>query len=112
MFKIIAVAGMSLMLIGCGDGKPSARTVEQYTEVQAEQQVKAKLRDPESAQFSDVQISPSSNHTIACGKVNSKNGFGGMSGPQRFVSNGSADATFVEGELESGTMDQIWAKLC
>lgn len=46
-----------------------------------ESAVKRELRDPESAQFSDVAVNVES----ACGFVNSKNGYGGYAGKQPFV---------------------------
>jgi hypothetical protein len=43
--------------------------------------VKRELRDPDSAQFSDVTVNVES----ACGFVNSKNGYGGFAGKTAFV---------------------------
>ena len=50
-----------------------------------EDAVKAELRDPDSAQFSDVV----SEAGVACGFVNAKNGYGGFSGKMAFVVTGS-----------------------
>ena len=49
--------------------------------------VKRELRDPESAQFTDVEIGAN----VACGFVNSKNGYGGYAGRVPFLVRG-ADA--------------------
>ncbi|MGV7119597.1 hypothetical protein [Sphingopyxis sp. 550A] len=61
-----------------------------------ESPVKRQLRDPTSAQFSDVTV----NIESACGFVNSKNGFGGYSGTVPFIVIGSspesAEVVFVE----------------
>lgn len=40
-----------------------------------------KLRDPDSAKFSDLLIK----EKVVCGKVNAKNRFGGYEGPKGFV---------------------------
>lgn len=45
--------------------------------------VRGILRDPASAQFSNVNAFPDS--YAACGKVNSKNGFGGYAGEESFA---------------------------
>lgn len=50
----------------------------------AKERVLASLRDPGSADFGPVTISYK-NGTVACGTVNARNGFGGMSGQQLFV---------------------------
>lgn len=50
----------------------------------AKDRVLASLRDPGSATFGPVAISHK-NGTVACGTVNAKNGFGGMTGAQPFI---------------------------
>jgi hypothetical protein len=44
-----------------------------------------------------------------CGYVNARNGFGGMTGPQRFISGG---ATVLESEMGPGEMDISWSQFC
>lgn len=73
--------------------------------------VRAKLRDPKSAEFKDVFFSlGKKNIPVTCGLVNSKNGFGGYAGFQRFVSAGRPDLTFLEGEVRD--FQQVWDQLC
>lgn len=55
--------------------------------------VKNQLRDPESAQFSDVTVNVES----ACGFVNSKNGYGGYSGKKPFVAVGTENVRIIDG---------------
>ena len=58
---------------------------------------RAKLKDPESAEFKDVYFHRGKDGIPAtCGTVNSKNGFGGFTGYQHFISAGSPDLTFLE----------------
>jgi len=46
---------------------------------------RARLRDPDSAQFQDAFIIGTSKNRTVCGIVNAKNGFGGYSGYAPFV---------------------------
>lgn len=72
---------------GCGALDPSAGT--EVTEKQAafqqtvEGAVRAILRDPDSAKFSEVKAYPDAG--VACGKVNAKNAFGGFVGDENFA---------------------------
>lgn len=73
LLAIVAIAGLSATSCGkVGD---------------AENAVRDTLRDPQSAVFTKVEYGRFfGNGTEAvCGYVNSRNGFGGMSGPKRFA---------------------------
>lgn len=112
--KCIIALALVLASSGCGDGdsgRNSDSTIEAMVEVGARDAVKAKLRDPDSAIFSDVFVSRRSGSPIACGKVNSRNGFGGMTGAQRFISNG-ANLAFLEEEMADGTIGEVWGRFC
>ena len=59
-------------------------------EMLAERRVKGVLKDPDSAQFTDlVVIKPKSfdpkRPGVVCGNVNAKNSFGGYTGPKQFI---------------------------
>lgn len=84
---------------------PSEPSAAAYTMV-AEGMIRQKLRDPDSAKFRDVRVGGSVNGKIICGYVNSRNGFGGMTGDQRFAVSGMA---VLEEELAPGEMDLIWS---
>ena len=74
--------------------------------------VRQKLKDPQSAQFQKVFFHRGKdNIPMTCGEVNSKNGFGGYTGFQRFVSAGREDATFVEAEVTSD-FAMVWSRFC
>lgn len=70
--------------------------------------VRARLKDPKSAKFKDVyymdHVTP-----VICGKVNSRNGFGGMSGFQHFLARGEVLVLF---EKEADDFGDTWNKLC
>jgi hypothetical protein len=70
--------------------------------------VKSILKDPNSAEFKDVYFSKKSN--VACGKVNSKNGFGGYVGFKRFISGTTPDLTFIEDQVKDFYI--LWNKMC
>lgn len=76
--------------------------------------VKAKLRDPDSAVFRNVYFHQgATNAPTTCGEVNSKNGFGGMAGFQRFLSAGRAEFTLMPGDMSSpAEFEKVWAALC
>ncbi|UVO50177.1 hypothetical protein M0208_06450 [Sphingomonas sp. SUN019] len=77
----------------------------------AETLVKQHLRDPSSAEFSDVRVVPAAGNSpsVVCGKVNARNGFGGMAGTQRFVAGGTVT---VEGEIGTEAMTELWRRSC
>jgi hypothetical protein len=83
----------------------------------AEFQVKRYLRDPDSAKFSDIHGAdlPSVPGTeiqgwsVICGVVNSRNGFGGYSGPERFIVI-VMSATDAEVDFEHATRKRDFAK--
>jgi len=50
---------------------------------EVEEQVRARLKDPESARFSGVWIGPDAKY--ACGDVNAKNAMGGYAGSTAFM---------------------------
>lgn len=76
----------------------------------AQAAVKRKLKDSKSAEFSSERLNKSSGTLVVCGYVNSKNSFGGFSGKQKYVSNGSSDGTFIEEEVEN--FISVWNKFC
>ena len=51
----------------------------------AEMLVKARLKDPFSAEFSDVRVLGTGAQERVCGLVNAKNSFGAYSGSERFL---------------------------
>lgn len=73
--------------------------------------VKAKLKDPSSAQFRNVYFHRGADGIpMTCGEVNSKNSFGGYSGYQRFVSAGKPELTFLQEQVAD--FNTVWKRLC
>lgn len=75
------------------------------------QTLRDKLRDPDSAVFRNEAFFSGGIVPVVCGEVNSKNGFGGMTGFQRFFAAGDKMAV-IESEMADGEMQKMWDKLC
>lgn len=73
----------------------------------AKASVKARLKDPSSAEFGQVVVKSSG---IVCGYVNAKNAFGGYTGEKAFISMGSQGMTWLHGE--SPDFEKTWNKHC
>lgn len=52
---------------------------------EAKLKMRQRLKDPESAQFSDVMVVRVTGKPVVCGEVNAKNSFGGFTGRKGFV---------------------------
>ena len=69
--------------------------------------MKASLRNPKTAEITERRFGPNG---AICGYVNGENGFGGMTGPQRFVAQGP---TFtLEEQVGTAAMNRIWLQNC
>lgn len=71
--KLRYLLPLFFMIGGC----QQSGSVEKF-QAEVEDRVRNQLRDPQSAQFKDHYLYPESD--VACGSVNSKNGFGGYEG--------------------------------
>lgn len=79
--------------------------------VKGKDAVKARLKDPQSAEFKDVYFfRGGDNIPVTCGQVNTKNSFGGYVGFQYFISSGSSELTFLENEVDD--FASVWNKFC
>ena len=74
--------------------------------------IKAKLRDPDSAQFRNVEFHSSGGVPVACGEVNANNGFGGKAGYERFIAAGTSLAVLESEMASSSELDTVWNKFC
>lgn len=107
-----------LWLFGPADGSArAAELTEQQKQAEwihlGKQLVAAKLKDPDSAEFRGVYFHRGSKGVpVTCGEVNSRNGFGGYTGYQRFISAGEPNLTFVEEQFASGDFGEVWRMFC
>lgn len=112
----IAIAALSFLLVSCGNQSDTtngqSETDIDTWKYMAEQDVKQRLRDPDSAVFGNVQVRKNGEITAVCGTVNSRNGFGGMSGPTRFVWGNTVVHIEGDGQVAPETFAALWANLC
>jgi hypothetical protein len=93
--------------------KPNLEEREEEATVNAEESVKRRLRDPESAHFGSINTFPQGDSgmvVVVCGYVNAKNGFGGYTGEERFVSIGGAGRPLLSSDGED--FATAWAQFC
>ena len=110
---IAAVVGgmVALTLSRCGDEETSqvAPNLTIYKSA-AKELVKEHLRDPSSAEFSDLHVAAGGTRdATVCGRVNARNGVGGMTGAKRFIAGGTV---VLEEEVGASSMDQLWQRFC
>jgi hypothetical protein len=109
---LFVVVGLILSVPFCSRRHSTPAQPDELTyRLAAEALVRQHLRDPSSAEFSDEVVFPGSatRSAIVCGRVNARNGFGGMSGPQRFIAGGTV---VLEDEVGRETMSGLWARSC
>ena len=94
-----------------GQLRPSDTSLLDYELMLIHQEkIKARLRDPESARFTDVVVSRRSGSPVVCGYVNAKNGFGGYVGKEPFISGDSADLDIAR--LKEPSLEKLWPQFC
>jgi hypothetical protein len=77
-----------------------------------EERVRQRLKDPASAIFTDTATHHSyKGIPVVCGRINSKNSFGGYTGAKRFVASGQV--IVIEGEtMDAESMTRTWEQTC
>ena len=113
-FLAALVIGAIFMVRSCASGpNGNSPASDVGYQIVAKQNVEAKLKDPQSAQFQNLVVSGKAGASIVCGEVNAKNGFGGYTGFKRFVSAGPGMATQIEGgEMPADEFEKAWQRAC
>jgi hypothetical protein len=116
-FVGLGIAGVLLAARMFTPGAPDPVADEQSRQAiwvaRGQEAVKAKLKDPGSAQFRAVFFNRGKDGLpVTCGEVNSKNSFGGYSGHQKFVSAGKPERTYLEEQMAAGEFAKVWNTLC
>jgi hypothetical protein len=75
------------------------------------------LRDPNSATFGNINVYDDrklkgKSVTVACGSVNSKNGFGGYSGAQKFIVLKEGYLAFFDNSEDNSAFVALWNGIC
>jgi hypothetical protein len=88
------------------------KELERHTRIAAAKEaVKERLREPKSAEFRNVLVVRYQDKiNVVCGEVNAKNGLGGMTGYQPFLSLGAANMTWLQSETKD--FAENWNKFC
>ena len=106
-FGLICASGWAI-----AQGTKAERDAMANWVAQAQQSVKARLRDPDSVRWGEIYFSRGSLGAPAvCGSVNSKNGFGGYSGEHQFISVNRQHTYFPE-DVKPGEWPDLWNQLC
>lgn len=103
----ILVLGFVLWAAGVGqEKKPESQYDKTFLmEVEAKSAVRAVLKDPASAQFSEWKFNIGAGAT--CGRVNSKNSFGGYAGNSAFIVQG--DVAVLEETVAAKDRQSLFA---
>ncbi len=98
--------------LACCASSAAAQTTDAYPLDSAQAQVRSRLKDPASAQFADLRQGTTrpSGTPVVCGTVNAKNGFGGYTGPTRFIAN--AGAVALRQPAKAKAFDDLWNRSC
>ena len=116
VFGFALLAGLLIYavvsIISSNSGQRNYEVEKLMLEQVAKQRVQAELRDPDSAQFTGILAKPTTEEGkgIVCGYVRSRNGFGGMAGPQRFI---VSDTIFlIDEQATAAELQRNWGILC
>ena len=71
--------------------------------------VRHRLRDPESAVFTNMKVNNREVIPVVCGEVNARNGFGGMAGRERFI---VGEKVGLESDFSPSEFETYWAREC
>src|SRR5690606_21122700 len=100
------------VLAAC-DAEPRTQAEQdQLWMMQVEDNVRAVLKDGDSAEFSGLFVYRYQGAPIVCGRVNAKNSFGGYGGYQRFIYAGESMPVVFEENMVDGDFPLAWAKFC
>lgn len=77
----------------------------------AKERMRGRLKDPESAKFTEVIVARVTGKPIVCGYVNAKNSFGGYTGPKGFVMP-KGGVPIGEDDLKERDWVTLWNQSC
>lgn len=80
--------------------------------LKAQEDIRKALKDGDSAKFEGVFVHRYQGAPLVCGKVNSKNSFGGFTGFQRFIYMGEAMPVVMEENMKAGEFPKSWNTFC
>lgn len=108
VFSAVVVA-VAFGAAGCGQSDADKRRQEHSNlKLLGEKYIKAKLKDPSSAEFRNQFIGKKG---IPCGEVNAKNSFGAFTGFRRYMV-ASEELAVTEADMAPGHFDVSWSQAC
>lgn len=97
---------------------PTDISESKYFAIQSgKERLESSLKDPSSVEYGDVWVGrlrskdDDKGILVACGYFNARNGFGGMSGKNRFIA-GSGGILLTDENPGGGVMDLMWKQAC
>lgn len=103
---LVIVSGVLFLPLG----QAAADTLHEEAVERATRAVKAQLRDPSSAEFSNVRVRGNDVQMTVCGEVNARNAYGGYAGSMAFyvlVFDGAEVPTLATSDLLAENVDQV-----
>lgn len=114
----LVVTPFWLLLVMCSGSLEEAAKAPRAPEdpifsarVDAEEKVKAILKDPDSARFGQEWVREPK-LPIVCGEVNAKNSFGGFAGASEFIVLGAGAFVREHGSDDDRSFVRMWNQLC
>lgn len=123
---VIAVVLIGLLSLAGGDNEESERGGgssassedaladvgnQQLWIVKSHDGIRARMKDPDSAEFRNSRFYSGGPAPAVCGEVNAKNSFGGFTGFERFIASGE-DTAFVASDSTPSEFQTAWDQLC
>jgi len=112
--QIAVTMGLAAILAACSPGPSAPKFAngkdEVANQIHAQILVEKRLREPASAQYGSLAVADIGLKTVVCGDVNAKNGFGGYTGPKRFIA--MDERAVFAADLSAEEFAKLWAANC
>lgn len=110
---LIALAVLVAALVASPTARQAIGLGYEADRLALEEQIRAQLKDPESAKFREERIypGPAGGPSTLCGEINARNSMGGYVGFRRFIAYGTAFA-IIEDEEGEITFHRAWKAMC
>ncbi len=116
MHIILGIIGVVVLLSFCSSDHSSSASSDEYRNIawiaQMEDNVRNRLKDPESAKFSQSKVYRGfKGAPMVCGFVNAKNSYGGYIGDKGFIAAG--DLIWLQGnDMQDSEFEKLWTQVC
>jgi hypothetical protein len=112
IWVVLIIAGVGYCSFKGAGSSGDDEELAAYTALaSAQTAVKARLKDPGSAEFSSMTVYGQEPSFTVCGLVNAKNGFGGMAGPTPVVVL-SGGTVYLGGDDDDAVVTRMYDTFC